>query len=157
MIGRRSVVKGTPVSLWLDNNMTIEKAERDKSWNRCINEQQLSHMKYNKTQTCRHWRWKRPVRSSSPSFCQFRIVPWSDVLNFKGKKNKNKKNKAAKSFVKPVTLAPEEANEKPKSHEQASSHGRLTVPGKLDYIPIYLPNPGEEKRGGFPKSTALSV
>lgn len=83
----------------MDNNLTIEKAERDKSWNRCINEQQLSHMKHNKTQTCRHWRWKRPVRSSSPSFCQFRIVPWSDVLNFKGKKNKKRRLPEALSIL----------------------------------------------------------
>jgi len=44
----------------------------------------------------------------------------------------------------------------PKPNEQASTHGRLTAPGKLDCIPISLPNPGEEQRGGFPKSRALS-
>lgn len=30
------------------------------------------------------------------------------------------------------------------------------MPGKLDCIPISLPNPGEEKRVSFPKSGAFS-
>lgn len=35
-------------------------------------------------------------------------------------------------------------------NEQASSDRGLTVPGKLDCIPISSPSPSEEQRGGFP-------